>query len=170
MNKLIIRRLVEDDLGAYWTIRLEALQSSPEAFASTYEETLAGEDPKQNVKHYITGEGMATYGVFLNGQLAAIGSLRRYPLEKMKHKGSLQGMYVSKGARGQGIGRKLIQEIIQKGKEQQIEQIQLMVITHNYAAKSLYKSQGFETYGVEKKALKHKGEYWDEELMALYLD
>lgn len=169
MSEKDIKRLCEDDLNIYWLIRLEALRNNPEAFAATYEETLAGNDPKQNVKSYLTGEGMSTYGAFINGQLAAIASLRRYPLEKMNHKAMLLGMYVSKAARGQGLGKKLIQKIIDSAREEGVEQIQLMVVTHNQAAKSLYASLGFERYGVEKEALKQNGEYWDEELMALYL-
>lgn len=169
MNEIQIRPLVEEDLNTYWLIRLEALKNNPEAFAATLEETLTGEDPKQNVKQYITGEGMTTYGAFVDGRLAAVATVRRYPLEKMNHKGSLLGMYVSKAIRGVGIGRRLIEFIIKDSEEKNIEQLQLMVVTTNYRAKQLYSSLGFQTYGIEKKAFKYEGLYWDEELMALYI-
>ncbi|MCD8509174.1 MAG: GNAT family N-acetyltransferase [Bacillus sp. (in: Bacteria)] len=44
-----------------------------------------------------------------------------------------------------------------------------MVVTSNQKAKQFYSTLGFQTYGVEKQAFKYKGQYWDEELMAIYI-
>ena len=38
---MLVRKLTEDDLEAVWTLRLRALRDNPEAFGSTYEETVA---------------------------------------------------------------------------------------------------------------------------------
>lgn len=38
---MLIRKIIEDDLDAVWALRLQALMDNPEAFGSTYEETLA---------------------------------------------------------------------------------------------------------------------------------
>jgi RimJ/RimL family protein N-acetyltransferase len=46
----------------------------------------------------------------------------------------------------------------------------LSVVTTNEKAIALYKSLGFITYGMEPKALKLQGQYWDEELMVLALN
>ncbi|MCD8509175.1 MAG: GNAT family N-acetyltransferase [Bacillus sp. (in: Bacteria)] len=117
MASMEVKILTEEDINIYWLLRLEALQNNPEAFAATLEETLTGDDPKQNIKSFITGEGMATYGAFVDGRLAAVATVRRFPLEKMKHKGSLLGMYVSKTVRGQGIGKRLMEAIIEDSKK-----------------------------------------------------
>ena len=51
-----------------------------------------------------------------------------------------------------------------------LEQLHLMVVTTNDAARSLYRSAGFEVYGIVNQALKIDTHYWDEELMALRLN
>jgi len=48
-----------------------------------------------------------------------------------------------------------------------LEEVTLSVVTSNASAKRLYQSLGFAVYGLEKRALKIDGEYFDEELMAL---
>jgi RimJ/RimL family protein N-acetyltransferase len=45
----------------------------------------------------------------------------------------------------------------------------LTVVSDNHPAKRLYESLGFETYGVERRALKYNGQYYDEDLMVLWL-
>jgi RimJ/RimL family protein N-acetyltransferase len=40
------------------------------------------------------------------------------------------------------------------------------VVSDNREARRLYAGLGFVEYGVEKKALKHNGRYYDEILMA----
>ena len=47
-----------------------------------------------------------------------------------------------------------------------VELIQLTVVTDNEAARRLYAGLGFVEYGLEKKALKQGGRYYDEILMA----
>ncbi|WP_231638635.1 GNAT family N-acetyltransferase [Paenibacillus sp. JCM 10914] len=39
----------------------------------------------------------------------------------------------------------------------------------NEPGKKLYESIGFQVYGVEPRALKYEGQYWDETLMVLRL-
>jgi ribosomal protein S18 acetylase RimI-like enzyme len=50
-----------------------------------------------------------------------------------------------------------------------LEQLLLAVVTINDAARRLYRSLGFEVYGLEPRALKQGEQYWDEELMILRL-
>jgi len=50
-----------------------------------------------------------------------------------------------------------------------LEQLHLMVVTTNDAARSLYRSMGFEVYGTVLQAFKEDEQYWDEELMVLRL-
>ena len=72
--------------------------------------------------------------------------------------------------RGNGIGRNMLIELLNKAREQPgIERIQLMVATSQTAARQLYLSLGFESYGCEKRALKIGDTYVDEEHMVLEL-
>ncbi|WP_317935242.1 GNAT family N-acetyltransferase [Sporosarcina aquimarina] len=45
----------------------------------------------------------------------------------------------------------------------------ITVVTTNSTAKKLYTSLGFEKFGTEKRALKVDGDYFDEDLMVLFL-
>ena len=85
--------------------------------------------------------------------------------QKRAHKGALWGMYVRPGARTGGIGRRLIEAILDVAR-QHVELIQLTVVQDNARARRLYASLGFIDYGTERNALKQNGRYYDEVLMA----
>jgi RimJ/RimL family protein N-acetyltransferase len=48
--------------------------------------------------------------------------------------------------------------------------VQLTVVSENEAARRLYGALGFVEYGLEKRALKQDGRYYDEVLMVKFLD
>jgi len=74
---------------------------------------------------------------------------------KNLHKGRILSMYVQPESRGLGIGKALLQEVIsQANRLSELEQLHLMVVTTNNAARSLYRSFGFEVYGTIVKGLK----------------
>jgi ribosomal protein S18 acetylase RimI-like enzyme len=74
-------------------------------------------------------------------------------------------MYVRPGSRKSGVGRRLVKTIIEFARER-VELIQLAVVSDNEPARRLYARLGFLEYGIEKKALKQDGRYFDELLMA----
>jgi ribosomal protein S18 acetylase RimI-like enzyme len=74
-------------------------------------------------------------------------------------------MYVRPDARKTGIGRRLVEAIVDLAR-QRVELVQLTVVRDNEQARRLYASLGFLEYGVEKNALKQDGRYYDEVLMA----
>jgi RimJ/RimL family protein N-acetyltransferase len=64
-----------------------------------------------------------------------------------------------------GVGRRLAEAVIGFAREH-VEVLQLSVVSENEAARRLYTSLGFVEYGIERKALKYSGRYYDEVLMA----
>jgi RimJ/RimL family protein N-acetyltransferase len=50
-----------------------------------------------------------------------------------------------------------------------LEQLYLTVVIPNDAARQLYRSCGFVSYGIEERALKLGDRYWDEALMIRFL-
>jgi ribosomal protein S18 acetylase RimI-like enzyme len=79
-------------------------------------------------------------------------------------------VYVTAEWRAKGIGRALLMELLRRLRsEAGLLQVTLTVATGQTAAKHLYSSLGFKTYGCEPRALKVGEEYLDEDLMVLDL-
>lgn len=155
---LEVRRLTESDARAYRDIRLEALEAYPEAFQATYESAL--DLPLEAFA--VRMQMYALFGGFVDGELA--GFLGFTPLRnpKIAHKGLMWGMYVRPSARGSGLARAMVETALDYARGQ-VEQVLISVITDNARARRFYEKMGFEPYGVEPRALKIGGKYYDEE-------
>jgi ribosomal protein S18 acetylase RimI-like enzyme len=156
-----IRRLAAGDAELFRDVRLEALRCNPEAFASTF----AAES--RNPASWFTDRLSKSFvlGAFHAAELLGIAALIIQQGDKTAHKGMLVGMYVRPGARRAGIGRCLVEAVIDLAR-QHVELIQLSVVKENEPARRLYARLGFVEYGVELHALKQDHRYYDEILMA----
>lgn len=153
---------------SYHKIRLEGLRNHPEAFGSSYEEEKGFSI--ERFESRLNDEHSFTFGAFDGEKLAGVVTLVLETKVKLKHRAGIYAMYVSTYRQRSGIGKSLMQEAINKAKEMgYIEQIYLAVVSSNKAAKKMYESLGFVIYGVDKKALKIGQDYYDEELMVLYI-
>lgn len=163
-----IRLLQALDAEEYFNLRLEALQKNPEAFAASFEE-----EKEQPIEKYIIrfqSEDSFTFGAFDKGELVGVVTLIKEKLIKLRHKATIVAMYVLPEKRGMGIGKALLEEVIAKAKEiEGVEQVYLSVVSTNEPAKKLYSVMGFECYGTEKRALQLGDDYYDEDLMVLFL-
>jgi ribosomal protein S18 acetylase RimI-like enzyme len=169
-TSMLIRKLTEEDLDALWDIRLRALQDNPEAFGSTYEETR--QRGKESFRQRLRQPHTETFflGAFDEESLVGIVAFHREGGQKGQHKGYIISMYVAPEQRGRGIGKALLSEAIAQARTVPgLEQLLLAVATTQTAARQLYRSLGFEVYGLEPRALKQGDQYWDEELMILRL-
>jgi RimJ/RimL family protein N-acetyltransferase len=159
--ELSLRRLLSADAALYREIRLEALKQNPEAFGSTYET-----ESTQPLTWFAERlDSSAVFGAFDSSGLVGIAGFYIQQGRKQTHKGALWGMYVRQSVREAGVGRRLVEAVIEHARRR-VELIQLSVVSGNEHAQQLYASLGFVEYGVERNALKHDGRYWDEVLMA----
>ncbi|MCJ2060431.1 GNAT family N-acetyltransferase [Methylobacterium sp. J-048] len=161
---LAVLRLGVADAADFHELRLDGLRRHPEAFGASYEE---------EVRHSLEDcgrrmESGIVFGIRRNGQHALDGIAGLYIPEaiKTRHKGVLWGMYVRPEARGRGLGSALVARVIEHAATL-VEEITLAVGASNASAMGLYKSAGFESYGLEHRALKMAGRYVDEVLMRL---
>ncbi|MCA6123546.1 GNAT family N-acetyltransferase [Bradyrhizobium sp. WSM 1704] len=157
-----IRRLTPADAALYREIRLEALRTSPEAFASAFETESV--HPVEWFAQRLEG-GVVIIGAFRQGQLVGIVGFVQGHGPKQQHKGALVSMYVRPTARRAGVGHRLVEAALDLA-AQSVELVQLGVTAGNEPAYRLYMSLGFVEYGVERHALKIDGRYFDEILMA----
>jgi L-amino acid N-acyltransferase YncA len=167
-----VRILKEADAEAFWNIRLRALKDNPESFGASYEEILergiAG--VTQGLRKRATSSDDATFGAFDGKTLVGIAGFEREEETKKRHKGVIWGMYVPQELRGKGTGKALLQAAIAYAKTLPgLEQINLAVVLTSKEARHLFISLGFETYGLERQALKLHDRYFDQELMTLRL-
>jgi RimJ/RimL family protein N-acetyltransferase len=167
-----VRILGEADAQAFWNIRLRALRDDPESFGSSYEEILergiAG--ITQGLRKRANAPLDATFGAFDDKALIGIAGLHQEEQVKRRHKAIIWGMYVPREMRGKGIGKALLEAAIAHARTiPEIEQINLSVVITSKEARHLFIALGFETYGLERRALKLHDRYFDQELMTLYL-
>ncbi len=164
-----LRNLTRADALAYREIRLAALRDAPTAFGSDYHENV-----DMPLSHFESRIG-TTDDHFIrvaeaDGVMVGTLGFRRDDGTKRRHVGLLWGMFVVPAARMRGVGRLLLADVLENVRTLPgLELIELSVVVGNESARRLYDSFGFVTYGVETKALKIDGRYYDEAHMALEL-
>ncbi|MDE1010379.1 MAG: GNAT family protein [Paraburkholderia fungorum] len=181
-SALLIRQLGPADRDAYFQLRLRGLKAHPESFGQGYEEALA----KGASQHDAMLQGVrAAKGDFLlgayavnaavnaapaNAPLIGVVGLLRSQRDKEQHKAAVIGMYVAPEAAGRGVGRALLNALLERAAQVEgLRQIQLIVNSQNEAARKLYESLGFRRYGCEIDALNVNGVFHDADLMARFV-
>jgi len=159
-----IRPLTPADAAAYRDIRLAGLRESPEAFGSTFD--------RENIQPLAWFRdrlaASQVFGAFCSADLLGIAGFAIREGEKERHKGLLWGMYVRPDVRKAGLGRQLVEAVVEYARAH-VEVIQLSVVSGNELARRLYAALGFVEYGLERDSLKQNERYYDEILMALDL-
>ena len=138
----------------YRALMLEAYELAADAFTSTAEER-AAEPEAFWVKRIADPSGLsAAFGAFEGQELIGTVALEFAAKPKTKHKALVIGMYVTPAARGTGAGRALLMAAIEHTRT--IEGLLLLTLTvteGNTPAVNLYRSVGFQEYGIEPMAI-----------------
>jgi ribosomal protein S18 acetylase RimI-like enzyme len=158
-----IRRLAAADAQSYRALRLAGLRDRPEAFGASYEDEAA--KPLGWFADRL--EGNVVFGGWRDDStLMGVAGLRLLGPGKSSHKAQLWGMFVLPEARGVGLATVLLAQLIKQAASA-VEEVRLSVVTANAEAVRLYTKAGFTAYGLERRALKVGGLYYDELLMSL---
>lgn len=95
------------------------------------------------------------FGAHVNGVLHGVAGVSFETREKVRHKATIFGMYVSKRVRSAGTGQMLLEALISQAKARKTVRIlQLTVTEGNEAAENLYRKAGFLPFGVERFAVR----------------
>jgi GNAT superfamily N-acetyltransferase len=157
-----IRRLRPDDANSFRAIRLEAVKANPEALGSIFEI-----EDKLDVAWFAGRlENSHVMGAFRDGEFVGTAGFTIQRGQKNAHKGKLWGMYVRPSSRNFGVGRLLVSAVLDVAREN-VELIQLSVVSENRPARRLYEGVGFLEFGMEPKASKLGDKYYDDAHMAL---
>ena len=164
-----LRALTSDDAVAFWQLRLTGFRDDPEAFGSTAEDHATR--PLTDVERELgSGEDHYVIGAFDGASLVGIIGFDRERRAKRRHRAVVWGMYVDRSARGRGVGRALLDELLARARRVAgLEQLLLTVMAANGSARRLYERAGFAVYGHAPRAMLMDGAAYDEDLMRLDL-
>ena len=154
---LRIARIAPADLGAYKTLRDEALRLHPDAFDADIESEQA-RPPESFIGRLGLGEplgGSFLLGAWADGHMVGMIGLERQSMQKLRHSAELNSMMVHPRHTGKGIGIRLVEAAIAQARQAiGLEQIVLRVSASSESAIRLYERAGFQGCGVVPHAIK----------------
>ena len=141
---------------------------TPDAFAVLYEDAL--NKTIEKTRSQLALEHSVTFGAYEDSKLIGNMTLVRNTVPKMNHRASIVAVYIRAAHRGTGAANNLMKKLLDyAGNWDGLEQLELMVATHNLRAKNFYLRYGFERYGTEIHSMKTEGRYIDEDLMVKFI-
>jgi ribosomal protein S18 acetylase RimI-like enzyme len=164
-----IRPVTRAGAPAWRALRLEALKNHPLAFMSSYEEAVK-RDLAFFAERIPEPDGAdVLFGVYVEGELCGCAGFGREPGEKERHKGFMWGVYLQPALRGRGLGKALVERLLDHARGQ-VALVRCSVTTENTAACELYRRMGFVEYGIEPRSLRYEGQDYDEALLVISFD
>lgn len=127
---------------------MHALQDAPDAFGSTYEEESGSAD--EQWMEWATGaaDGGSSFGaIAVDEESRWIGMAVGAPHRDHPGEAGLFAMWVAPSARGAGIGRALVGEIVRWARSDAFSVLRLLVTGSNDPAVRLYLRCGFSDEG-----------------------
>ncbi len=162
---MTIRPLEPGDIAAFHALRLRALREHPEAFGQHADEMGTVEEFAARQRSNPHG---FVLGAFEDDALVGTVGVNREAACKVRHRAFIWGMYVRPESAGRGVGRALVERALAEVRATMpgVELVTLKVVTRNERAGALYRSMGFEVYGVEPRAIRlDDGTFLDDALM-----
>ncbi|MEP6779207.1 MAG: GNAT family N-acetyltransferase [Gemmatimonadaceae bacterium] len=171
----IIHALGAADADEYQALRLRGMRESAESFGSTFDEDAAL--PLTTVAERLSSSSengeRIVLGAFIANvdevpvMIGIVGCMRESKI-KLRHKAVLWGLYVAPESRGHGVGQMLIQHLLTAARTWRgLQRIVLSVVVRSTAARKLYLSVGFVSFGIEHDALRQNSISDDVEMMSL---
>lgn len=161
----IIDSLPVERWAEYRDLRIQALYDVPQAFLDEPEHAkkLDAKEWQRKMKNMIFAE--------FDGKLVGMVGAYQDEKKKLHHVINVVSFYVMPSYRSRGVGRALLQAVIDKYQANpDIKKLQLGVTTTQVPAQHLYKSLGFKQVGELKYAVKVGKKFFNKYLMELYIN
>ncbi|MEH1809513.1 GNAT family N-acetyltransferase [Nostoc sp.] len=166
---MIVKKLTKYDAEDYRQIRLEALDKNPDSFGTTYQEEVIKTIEQFRARIPVDNNNFFL-GCFEDKNLVGIVAFQQESRIKLRRKAYISSMYVQQEYRGKGVGKLLLNELIERAKTiKDVEILLIDIVKSNFLAKPLYLSLGFQIYGTDKRAYKYNNQYFDLEFMCLHI-
>ena len=167
---LALRELQPSDLHAYKALRDHALAHHEDAFTSD-----AATEAQRTAQSYAARLGndntrAFTLGAFRGDRLVGAVTCDHDARIKVQHIGHVTGMMVHVDEQGRGVGRALIDALIERASaDAELHHLTLNVTAGNAVAERLYERSGFVRYGTLPRAIRVGGKFFDKHHMLLNL-
>lgn len=150
-----IYRLTPSDAAGYRALMLKAYEANPEAFTSNVSERAALPQSWWEARLSERADSREiVLGALEGDRLVGVAGLRREARDKVSHKATLFGMYVSPSFRGRGVGNELVRAVLKYARSQAgLTVVKLTVSDSNLSARHLYERNGFVSFGLEPYAV-----------------
>ncbi len=157
------------DQSSFRAIRLEALKNHPEAFAAAYESEAAEPDDywSRRLARAATPSLGGLYFAEAAEGLVGMAGIWRPEGRKVRHSGTVWGVYIRPEWRGHRIGEKLVLACVGWARQHRLRVVRLATMAGNQAAVRCYERCGFTPYGLEPEAIFDGRVAYDDLLMAI---
>ncbi len=172
MQDINIRPVTIEDLVKFRDLRLESLKNEPYAFLVTYDDELQVTEEKwrERIDNSVKGDNGVMVVAETEGNLVGLVGITYGRHPKIKHSAHIWGTYVTPDFRGKGIGRRLMEKVIEIAKaNSSVKKIKIEVVAEQESAAKLYEKMGFIHIGTAKDELFVDGTYFDIYIMEMYI-
>ncbi len=142
-----IRRVEPGDGLRLKSVRLAALADSPDAFSSTHAAESGRSDEEWAKRAQGVSSGVSRITLFAEGTHGVVGLIGGYRATVSSTTVELVSMWVQPSARGDGVGRALVEAVLDWARETEAREVALGVMESNTAARRLYTASGFTSTG-----------------------
>jgi ribosomal protein S18 acetylase RimI-like enzyme len=168
IQKIIYHQLIPADYCEYRRVWLDCLVQYPNNFGATYEEGLDLKSLKLANAILNADEYNFAIGAFTGDRLIGMCGFVTDMRLKARHRGEIVQLFVDSEYNGLGIGKKLLQLVIDKAfSNGKTEQVILSVVSTNDSVIKLYKHFGFAEYGRLENFFKSGAEYFSQSFFYL---
>ena len=154
-NTYVIREVFQEDIDAFWQLRLQALHDHPDAFGSDYEESLRNGPTYAERGYFESGNVNRLFAAFAStGDLVAqAGTYAEFG--KRSHIANVISVYTHPKHRQCGLASRIVQACLNHlASLPAITSIRISVNSRNTSAIHTYEKLGFVTWGEEPDAIR----------------